>query len=95
MDETGSSARDPIWKRISQISAGMGGVCMAVTLVIGSMLSHRMGFDYDDHGLHQDPQSLYVYSKGTLLPLWIIFAAAGGFFGLFFWIGRRVLRFEV
>lgn len=94
MDEPAGSVQDPIWKRISQISAGLCGLTGSVCVVIGTMLHHRMGFDYDAHGLYQDPETLYLYSRGTLLPLWIIFAAAGLFSVLFFWVGRRVLRFE-
>jgi len=88
------TVQDPIWKRVSQISAGLSGLTLGIVIVVGTMLHHRMDFDYDAHGLFQDPKTLYVYSRGTLLPLWIVFGGAGLFSAAFFWVGRRVLRFE-
>lgn len=81
-------------RTISKICASICGALLATQVVLGVMIGFMMSFEYDRHGVYFDESTLITYHESTLFFLWVIVAILGVVFVFFFWLGRRVLRYE-
>jgi len=81
-------------RTISKICAAICGALLAIGVVLCVMIGVLMSFEYDDYGVYFDEATLVTYHEGSLFFLWVIGAIVIVVFGFFFWLGRRILRYE-
>jgi len=80
-------------RTISKICASLCGVLLAFMVLLGVMIGFLASFEYEN-GIYFDEATLVTYHEGTKTFLGILVAIGGVVFSFFFWLGRRILRYE-